>query len=1663
MAYTAYLSLVQELFIGYYQRPAGPVGLVFWAKEIDAAGGDASAVVDAFANSPESQELYGPINSSTIAGVVTQVFNALFNRNPSQAGLDFYVNGFNGGTFTPGTIVLNIIDGASGIDRTTMDNKLLAADTFTETIDPDLDGLPPFQATYSGDSDALFGRQFLAGVSSIPESIPTPAETAAFIRDFIANPGDPILDFSAILTPGVDNYDFSTSLAADRVQGIQEDAPAGTLTNGDVVKGNGSTELDLIAAGGPPVFATLTNFDRIDIIAVDDTTIDAVGFSNIGAVNVTGGSNGNDIFVEDLDPGTPITITGVTGTISASYDIFGVENDIFVFNANPGTMANALLDADGNVTLNVPDDGSGEAQFWDGPVELGTINVTGGDDVFTEVELGFTDAKAESVLTGNVTAEIGDRSEFFLDIASSGDVTIGNVDLLGGSGADVDGDTTTLDIFAFASGDTIFGNISMEAGDFSKLDVFLGESKSQFSGAFAIDIGNITVGDVSMVGGFSSSVDFFAGAFANAFYGADAWAQDIEIGNITQVAGASSSLDIVVGAEAKSEVSDASADVGLIELGNINMTAGGDSFLMLGAGAGASASDDATADVDGITIGDVNMAAGSDSFLGAFAGAVAGGDFGMLTAGESPAVGQFFDVGSADYAYATAGTIDIGNINMAASGDSELLLMVGAEANGKFDAYAAVGAFTTPENIPKSITIGDINMDSGGADSTVDLFIGAHADSSYGGYALVGDIEVGNISMKAGDNSGIMNATIGASAEGYTTASADVGNIEVGNISMEMGSDTLDNDVTVGVDLFVGATATGVISTHADVGNIEVGDVDLTVGSGHVISPTETDFVFADVDIGNSFGDNGENVTVGDITVNAGDFASITVDVWNYNSTADTAEVVVGDVTVGTIGVTAGTSADVEIFVTNSFSGPNGTVGNLTVGGVDVLVEQDSDVDVYITHKNTYDSGDVGNLSVGNIDIVTGDNLEDLDVDILSSASDGNAGTMTVGDISIAASATTTEDLSGFSFVTMTIDHFAFGSHDLLGAQDVGNISVSVGDESGINLYMDQKGEATLVGDYSIGAVDLVAGDSSDVVFDVDFSNSMDNGNLGNFELDGFSGTVGKGSNVEGFVAIQLGNKDDHDLGNVSIGLVSLDVGENSLADFTAAIYLSDGDAGNLSFGDQTIVAGKSADVDVWEDFSFPPAGQDVFVAGEIASIGFGNFDFTVGADADVYWQPDILATDDIGDVNVGNISVDLTGDGFVDFDLNVDSYFSSFPFFAGGHIGDITVGNIDIIMAQSADFNDFDFEFLAKDDIGLMKVGNISVDAGVNSVLDAEFEINTFGDAGGMTVGTLSVTAEAGANINYDFQIGVDSESGAMTADDITLTGVDATVTADMVGIGPTPEFVTADIGKHFNGAVINLDYTLSGSGSFDLTVGDVTVNLDTLSKIEIDINNGSSGDVFIGDLTVSGAVGAVTYAGAAPDDAGFFNFGGAFVSTHDDISIGNVDYSGYTKDAVIDLTWTQLGAATIIGSPQNDTINGNDVANIIWGGKGQDDMWGNGGIDTFAFINGDSEPAAGSIDAVMDFGDGGTEFLKFGLANGTDANYREDTNTYTDIASFLDAAADALDNSVRYFAAVVNDVAAGPNGTFVAVNYGSGEADLVVDLAGKTLNDISPTNIVL
>jgi hypothetical protein len=192
-SYLDYVDTVQKIYIGYYQRPADPCGLIYWANRLFNSGGNLSEIIEAFANSAESQALYGTINSSNISTVVNGIYNALFGRNAEAGGLNYYVNGFNSGQFTAATIMLNVLNGAQNKDLQSINNKLTAANLFTRTIDPELD-CRDFQVTYSGDKDAQKARNFLSTVGGDPATIPTQAEVTLFIKNNIADPGDPILN-----------------------------------------------------------------------------------------------------------------------------------------------------------------------------------------------------------------------------------------------------------------------------------------------------------------------------------------------------------------------------------------------------------------------------------------------------------------------------------------------------------------------------------------------------------------------------------------------------------------------------------------------------------------------------------------------------------------------------------------------------------------------------------------------------------------------------------------------------------------------------------------------------------------------------------------------------------------------------------------------------------------------------------------------------------------------------------------------------------------------------------------------------------------------------------------------------------------------------------------------------------------------------------------------------------------------------------------------------------------------------------------------------------------------------------------------------------------------------------------------------------------------------
>jgi hypothetical protein len=188
-----YFDTVQKVYIGYYQRPADPGGLLYWAARLDSTNGNLDAIIEAYANSAESQALYGTISSGSISKVVNSIYMALFNRPAETGGLNFYVNGYNSGSFTAATIMLNILDGAQNQDLQSVNNKLIAANLFTRTIDPELDGRK-FQVTYAGDQDVINARSFLTPVTHDPATVPTQDEVTTYMKTYIADPGDPILN-----------------------------------------------------------------------------------------------------------------------------------------------------------------------------------------------------------------------------------------------------------------------------------------------------------------------------------------------------------------------------------------------------------------------------------------------------------------------------------------------------------------------------------------------------------------------------------------------------------------------------------------------------------------------------------------------------------------------------------------------------------------------------------------------------------------------------------------------------------------------------------------------------------------------------------------------------------------------------------------------------------------------------------------------------------------------------------------------------------------------------------------------------------------------------------------------------------------------------------------------------------------------------------------------------------------------------------------------------------------------------------------------------------------------------------------------------------------------------------------------------------------------------
>lgn len=176
-----YRSLVQQLYLSYFGRPADTGGFESFKNQLAAIGGPTNiqllvqayktdarikSLVDSFGSSAESAALYGGDNTA----FVTAIYQNVLGRAPDAEGLKFWVGAINSGDLSRARGSLDIMAGAlanntaQGVrDATLVNKKITVALNFTDAL------LAAPVNGYSGDGAAAQARTLLSTVTEFTD------------------------------------------------------------------------------------------------------------------------------------------------------------------------------------------------------------------------------------------------------------------------------------------------------------------------------------------------------------------------------------------------------------------------------------------------------------------------------------------------------------------------------------------------------------------------------------------------------------------------------------------------------------------------------------------------------------------------------------------------------------------------------------------------------------------------------------------------------------------------------------------------------------------------------------------------------------------------------------------------------------------------------------------------------------------------------------------------------------------------------------------------------------------------------------------------------------------------------------------------------------------------------------------------------------------------------------------------------------------------------------------------------------------------------------------------------------------------------------------------------------------------------------------------------
>ncbi len=123
-------EIIARYYVGYYNRAPDPAGFAFWTDAY-ANGISTLEIANFFSDQVETDALYpyfqDPANNSP-EQFINSVYNNLFNRDPDQAGFDFWMAELTSGRVSTGQMIEAIIEGATtNPDLAVVQNKVAAA------------------------------------------------------------------------------------------------------------------------------------------------------------------------------------------------------------------------------------------------------------------------------------------------------------------------------------------------------------------------------------------------------------------------------------------------------------------------------------------------------------------------------------------------------------------------------------------------------------------------------------------------------------------------------------------------------------------------------------------------------------------------------------------------------------------------------------------------------------------------------------------------------------------------------------------------------------------------------------------------------------------------------------------------------------------------------------------------------------------------------------------------------------------------------------------------------------------------------------------------------------------------------------------------------------------------------------------------------------------------------------------------------------------------------------------------------------------------------------------------------------------------------------------------------------------------------------------------